>query len=232
MAKKAKSAARRRWLAAALLLVILAGGAAWWEARSWKPKRSDYATQGAWIDARDMPVNWRLLRAEGADFVYLTATIASDGRDPAFTDSLAAARDRGMQVGAVAVYDPCEAEDGQAANFVTTVPRDKTLLPPAVSLDLDPKKCGEIPTEAAVQSELTTFLNQIERHAGKPAILMLSPRFEKRYHLATVIDRNVWVEGDFMAPDYAQRPWVLWTATDRLYSPAANGALRWVAVHP
>lgn len=232
MARKPKAAARRRWLAAALLLLIVAGGAAWWEARTWKPARKDYATQGVWLDAGDMPLDWRLLRAEGADFAYLTATIASDGRDRAFATSLAAARDRGLQVGAVAIYDPCEPEDGQAANFVTTVPRDKALLPPAVSLDLDPAKCGEIPTEAAVQSELTTFLNQIERHAGKPAILMLSPRFEKRYHMAAMLDRNIWVEGDFMEPDYAGRPWVLWTATDRLRTPAAPGALRWAVVHP
>lgn len=232
MANKAKATARRRWLAAAALLLIVAGTAAWWEARTWKPKRSDYAMQGVWLDAGDMPVDWRLLRAEGADFAYLTATRGSEQRDTAFAASLAAARDRDLQVGAVAVYDPCESEDGQAANFVTTVPRDKTLLPPAVSLDLDPAKCGEIPTEAAVQSELTTFLNQIERHAGKPAILMLSPRFEKRYHLATMLDRNIWVAGDFMVPDYAGRPWVLWTATDRLRAAAAPGPLRWVVVHP
>ncbi|WP_338467252.1 glycoside hydrolase family 25 protein [Novosphingobium sp. ZN18A2] len=231
MAKNRK-AARRRWLAAALLLLLVAGGAAWREARKWKPARTDYPVQGVWLDANAMPVDWRLLHAEGADFAYLTATIGSERRDPAFGKALAAVRDRGMQAGAVIVYDACEPEDGQAANFVTTVPRDSHLLPPAVSLDIDPAHCGEVPSEAALQSELTTFLNQIERHSGKPAILMMSSRFEKRYHLSTMLDRNTWVEGDFIAPDYVARPWVLWTATDRLHTPASDAALRWVVVHP
>lgn len=214
------------------MLVLVAGGAAWWEARTWMPGRADYPVQGVWLDANAMPVDWRLLHAEGADFVYLTATIGTERRDPTFTKALAAVRDRGMQAGAVIVYDACEPEDGQAANFVTTVPRDSKLLPPAVALDIDPARCGEAPTEAAVQSELTTFLNQIERHAGKPAILMVSPRFERRYHLSSVLDRNTWVEGDFLPPDYVAHPWVLWTATDRLHLAASVAALRWVVVHP
>ncbi|WP_068070702.1 glycoside hydrolase family 25 protein [Novosphingobium lentum] len=229
---KANKATRQRWLAAGLLAAIMALGIGWWEARTWTPSRDRYPLQGVWIDSGDGVVDWRLLKARGADFAYLTASRGAGTRDAAFADGLASARERGMQAGAVHVYDPCTAADGQAANFVTTVPRDAKLLPPAIRLDLDADACPAPPSEAALQGELTTFLNQIEMHTGKPAILMLSRSFEARYHLAAMIDRNVWVEGDFLAPGYAGRPWVMWTASHRLRNDAASSPLRWVVVQP
>lgn len=229
---KARKTALRRWLAALLLVVMIAIGLGWWKARTWMPDRAHYPVQGAWIDEHDAPVDWRILHARGADFVYLTASEGPSRRDAAFASGLDAARARGMQVGAVHVYDLCAPADAQAANFVTTVPRDAKLLPPAVVLDLDSRSCPDAPGEAALQSELTTFLNQMEMHAGKPAILMLSRGFESRYHLAAMIDRNIWVRQDFLVPGYAKRPWVMWTATSRLRTDAAPGPLRWVAVQP
>lgn len=229
---KGRKTARNRVLAAALLAMLVALGAGWWQARTWMPDRQAYPVQGVWLDQHDGPVDWRMLRARGADFAYLTASEGHDRRDAAFGEGLEAAAGRGMEAGAVHVYDLCGRAEAQAANFVTTVPRDAGLLPPAVMLDIDSRSCPVPPGEAEVQSELTTFLNQIERHVGKPAILMVSRGFESRYHIAAVIDRNLWVRQDYFAPGYAGRPWVMWTATSRLRTDAAPGPLRWVAVQP
>ena len=137
-----------------------------------------------------------------------------------------------MQVGAVHVYDLCAPAEAQAANFVTLVPRDKTLLPPAIRIDISSRTCPDVPGEAQMQSELTTFLNQVEKHAEKPVILMVSSAIEKAFHLAARIDRNIWVEQDFLPPAYAGRPWVMWTASSRLRLDAANTPLHWVVVQP
>ena len=141
-----------------------------------------------------------------------------------------AARGRGMQVGAVHVYDLCAPAEAQAANFVTVVPRDKEMLPPAIALDINSRTCPAVPGEAQMQSELTTFLNQVEKHAEKPVILMISDALEQEYHLAAMIDRNIWVSQDFLEPGYAGRPWVMWTATSRLRLNATTGRTRWVVV--
>ena len=229
---KDKIAARRGAGLAALALVVAAGLAfLWWESRRWVPDRARFPVQGAWLDVHDGPVDWRMLKARGADFVYLTASEGAGRRDEAFGASLDAARERQLQVGAVHVYDLCAPADVQAANFVTTVPRDPALLPAAIGLDLDSRSCPAPPGDAAMQSELTTFLNQIEKHTDKPAILMVSRSFESRYRLATMIDRNVWVRQDFFEPGYAARPWVMWTATARLRIEGAAGPVRWVVVH-
>ena len=231
MSKPEKPARRRAWIVAAVLLIAGAAAFAWWEARHWEPARARFPVQGAWLDVHDGVVDWSMLKAHGADFVYLTASEGAGRRDPAFGGALEAARAAGLQVGAVHVYDLCTPADGQAADFVTVVPRDAGMLPPAVALDLDSRSCPQPPGEAAMQSELTTFLNQIEKHTERPAMLMVSRSFESRYHLARRVDRNLWLARDFLEPAYAGRPWVMWTATTRLRIAGMAGPLRWVAVH-
>jgi lysozyme len=229
MAKK-RTTARRRLPAALLLLALIVAGFGWWKARTWQPDRESYPVQGVWLSDDDGAIDWRLLRAAGADFAYLTASEGTSVRDAKFAEGVEAARGRGMQVGAAHVYDLCAPAEAQAANFVTVVPRDKDLLPPAIALDIDSRTCPEAPGEAQMQSELTTFLNQVEKHAEKPVILMVSKGLEKQYHLAAMIDRNIWVLQDYFEPGYAGRPWVMWTASHRLRLSAAPGPLRWVVV--
>lgn len=226
-----KPARRRVWILLAAVLLAGLAAAVWWGLRHWEPDRARFPVQGAWLDAQDGAVEWPMIKAHGADFVYLTASEGADRRDETFTAGLEAARKAGLQVGAVHVYDLCAPADPQAGSFVTVVPRDDALLPPAVALDLDSHTCPRPPGEAAMQSELTTFLNQIEKHTERPAILMVSRAFEARYHLAARVDRNLWLAGDFLEPSYAGRPWVMWTATSRLRIAGVAGPVRWVAVH-
>ncbi len=232
-------AGRKRWLLLPALLLVLAGGALaglnW--ASHWAPDRTRYPVQGLWLDASAGPVEWATLKASGpgghgADFVYLTASSGATERDPAFAAGAEAAHGAGLQVGAVHIYDLCVPADVQASNFVTTVPRDKHMLPAAIALDLDAKRCPSPPGEATIDSELTTFLNEVERHLGRPVVLMPSEAVEARYHLAARINRNVWVAGDFRVPTYVARPWVLWTATRRLRVAGVGVPVRWVVVQP
>lgn len=229
---KGRATARMRWLAVALLLVLAGAGVAWWKGRTWTPSRHDFPVQGVWLSEGEGAVEWPLLKGEGADFVYFTASGSSELRDNKFGAALAEAEKHGLKVGAVHMFDLCAPAERQAANFVTIVPRDPELLPPAVRLDLDLATCKTLPDDAALQSELTTFLNQIERHSEKPALLMVTPAFEKRYHAAALIERNIWVEGSFLMPGYAGRPWVLWTANRALRTAAVDAPVQWVVVRP
>lgn len=224
-------------LAVLLLGALLAAPMLWYWAAHWAPDRAHYPVQGAWLDAGAGPVEWAMLKAgapggHGADFVYLTASSGAHDRDAAFATGLEAARAAGLQVGAVHVYDLCVPADVQASNFVTTVPRDRHMLPAAIALDLDPQRCPDPPGEASIDSELTTFLNEVERHLGRPVVLMPGAAAEARYHLAARIDRNVWVTGDYRVPGYVARAWVLWTANRHLHVPGVGKPVRWVVVQP
>jgi lysozyme len=221
---------RARGAGLALLLVLALGGWLWWQVQLWTPPEGQYPDQGAEISASDGAVNFRTLRALGADFVYLDASRGAKREDARFSRNLAEARAAGLRVGAVHVFDPCAMADGQSANFVTMVPRGPDMLPPAIALDRTADDCPQRVGDAAVESELMTLINQIEAHAGRPAILKVSPEFENRYGLAGRLERNLWLVRTRLRPDYAGRPWLLWTANRALRSEAAEEPIRWVVV--
>ena len=234
MARTTKKA--RRWRArivgALVLVALLAAGWWWWETRNFRPAEDAYPDQGAFVSADSGAVEFPVLHAIGADFVYLLATSGADGEDPAFARDYAAARAAGLQVGVVHVFDPCRLADGQSANFVTTVPRGQAMLPPAIALTKTGEDCDPQVGDAQVESELMTFINQIEMHVGKPVILKVSPEFEDRYTIAARLERQLWLTRDRFAPTYGGRPWLLWSANHALPTQAADEPLEWVVVQP
>jgi len=232
MGRKRAFSWRKRFAALLLLVLAGAGGWLWWQGQHWAPPRGEFPQQGVLVGARDGEANFKALKAIGADFVYLEASNGAAARDAAFAANLGRVRASGLPFGVVHIYDPCVAAERQAANFVTIVPRDETLLPPAIALDKPAADCGDPVSEAAVESELTTFLNQVEGHTGKPAVLKLAPGFEERYHVAARIERNLWLERNWLQPDYAGRPWTLWTANSQLRTAASDEPLRWVVLQP
>lgn len=232
MARRRGSPNRLRWAAALLLVALVGGGFGWWHLRHWQPDRAAYPVQGVEIGAMDDAVDWTALKTIGADFAYLDASASAFARDPAFAKHLDEARAAKLQVGAVHRYDPCQPAGPQAANFVTVVPRDARMLPPAVELDQLADECPMRVSDQAVESELMTFINQVETHTGKPILLKITRGFEKRYRIATQIDRNIWLVQDRVEPDYASRPWTMWTANSALANEAGEEAVRWVVVQP
>ena len=220
----------------ALLLVGLVAAGYWFylerEQRGWRPDEAAYPDQGALVGERDNAVDFEVLRGLGASFVYLEASRGARGKDANFSRNLAAARKAGLQVGAVHLFDPCETADGQSANYVTIVPRDADLLPPAIRLTRTTDECFERVSDAAVQSELLTLVNQIEAHTGAPVVLAPNETFEDRYRPARRLERALWLDGDGDEPDYGGRPWTVWTANPAFASPAAEKPLRWLVVRP
>jgi lysozyme len=230
--RRTSSRTQLRWLGAALLIALIAGVAGWWHLRHWQPDRTAYPVQGVEIGAEDGEVDWRAVKAIGADFAYIDASASAFARDPAFARNLEEARAAKLQVGAVHRYDPCQPAERQAGNFITVVPREAVLLPPAVELDMLAENCPLKVGDAKVESELMTFINEVETHTGKAMILKLSSTFEQRYRLAHAIDRNLWLQRDRYQPDYAGRPWTMWTANSGLENEAGSRALRWIVVQP
>jgi len=231
-AKRARRKTRPWRRAALAAAVALAGLAAWfwWNMRDWAPSEDEYPEQGVAIGALGEPVRFDTVRALGGRFVYLEASRGAEGINPRFAQDRARAQAAGLKVGAIHVFDPCERADGQSANFVTVVPHDPDLLPPAIALLDTADQCRFPVSEAAVQSELMTLINQIERHAAKPAILKLSRAFEERYRIAGKIERDLWVLANRFEPGYAGRPWLLWSANLARRTEAAGEPIEWVVV--
>ena len=226
-----KSLKQRFWrigIALAVLLVIVI------VARNlmigWAPSRSEFPVQGITVSEANGEIAWNTVGATGVDFAYLHATRGTDARDAAFAANRVGARNAGIRHGAVHQYSLCQLATDQATNFITTVPGEDNLLPPAVRLSFD--DCDERPGRALLLSELTTFLNQIEAHSGKPAVLAITAEFEELYAVSAGIDRTVWLEQNFFPPDYATKPWVMWQASDMRRTSGIDGPVDWNVVRP
>jgi lysozyme len=238
MAKGRKTTGRRasrRWLlrlgALAALFGLAFAGWLWWDMRSWRPDATLYPEQGALAPAGGAPVKFATLKAVGAQFVYLPLVMTPAPEAPGgFADRFTSAREAGLRVGVVLPFDPCKPADPQSGTFAQMVPRDPTLLPPAIALTGLADGCEPRVSDAAVESELMTLINQIETHAGKPVILKLAPAFEQRHRTATTLARDLWLARDRARPDYAGRPWLLWSANSALVSEASEEPIEWVVV--
>lgn len=217
-----------RW-GVVLLCITLMGYATWSYVTGWAPSRDTYPVQGIVVNEANGKPTWAELGATGVDFAYITATEGARGRDPQFQANLEAVQEAGIRFGALHHFDLCNSASEQATMFITSVPRNDSALPPAVQIDFS-EACQSRPNRALILSELATFLNQIEAHSGTPAILLLTPEFEKEYQVSKSIDRNIWLEGNGISPDYSARPWVMWTANTQRRVSGVDGAVRWVVV--
>jgi lysozyme len=212
-----------------LLGIAFMGFGLWNFVTGWAPSRDSYPVQGIIANESNGQPRWSELAATGVDFAYITAVEGARGRDPQFQANLAAVQEAGIRFGALHHYDLCRSASEQATMFITSVPRNDRALPPAVQMDFS-EGCNSRPNRALILAELATFLNLIEAHSGTPAILLLTPGFEEAYQVSKSIDRNIWLEGNGISPDYSARPWVMWTANTHRRFSGIDGAVRWVVV--
>lgn len=203
----------------------------WVLAGRWTPPAERYAVQGMAIDASNGAIEWAAVRRLGPDLVYISATEGTSGRDAAFAANWRGARGAGLRYGAIHRFSLCRLAADQAGHFMATVERDNAALPPVVELTFDPGCTGR-PSRDLVLAELHTFLSAIEAHSGKPAILRIAPDFEEAYRMSAGINRTIWLDRQFLPPDYAAHPWVMWTANRWRRVDGVEGDVDWTVVAP
>ena len=212
-----------------MLALLLFAYASWSTVTGWTPSRDEFSLQGIVVSEANGQPEWAELGATGVDFAYITASEGARHRDARFAANLEGAQQAGIRTGALHHFDICRLASDQAALFITTVPRSEQALPPTVQIDFS-ESCKSRPNRAFIVSELATFVNQIEAHSGMPAILLLAEDFEQEYKVSSAIDRTVWLEGNWFLPDYAARPWVMWTASNIRRVDGIDGPVRWAVV--
>lgn len=217
-----------RWLVILIAFALLAV----WAKRAiedWRPDRATYPVQGIAVGARNGEVHLGQLRAGGADFIYFDASRGGQQRDIRFVENRDMARAMKMRFGAIHHYDLCALASDQAANFDQLVPRDADALPPAIAIDYR-DGCTDRPTQAMLEGELTTFLNQIETHMGRKAMLMPSPAIADDYGFAA-LKRPLILSRTFLTPPEGA-VWRMWQASDYARIDGAYGNVRWIVINP
>ena len=207
--------------------MVTAGGRHW--ATHWHPPTERYPLQGIDLPQNPPAVEWRTLRANGADFAYIVAASGSDRREASFEGNWDALPEAGMRRGAIHIYSLCQPATAQADAFNIFVPRAGDALPAAIDLSYH-DVCAARPERAALVADLTRFVSMVETHTGKPVMLRVSKAFESDYTITAALDRPVWEIGNFFKPDYAARPWRMWRASDVRRVEGVEGPVHWDVV--
>lgn len=197
--------------------------------RNWRPSEQHYPSQGVDVSAASGAIAWPAVRAAGASFAYVAATEGT-ARDPAFETNWQDAADVGLRRGALAVFRGCGDADAQADAFNTVVPPAADALPAAVEVNL--QGCATQPDRDALLGALIRFLTKAEAHTGTPMLVRVGPAIEHRYRVSEAIARPIWSVRDYVAPNYAARPWRMWRANGHRHIEGVDNPVGWDVVAP
>lgn len=218
-----------------LLGLLLAGaivaGGGWYAFTHWSPPRETYPTQGIDVSHHQGKIDWRAVRAAGADFAYIKASEGGDLRDDRFAENWRTANEAGVKRGAYHFFTLCKPGRDQATNFIAMVPREAEALPPALDLEFG-GNCANRPARDALLAEIATFIEMVEAHSEKPVMLYMTREFEDQYKVSEAVDRPLWLRSIYFEPGYGAHPWVMWQANPRRSVDGVEGPVDWNVVRP
>ena len=215
----------------AFAALAIATALLWVFATRWAPPRATYPLQGIDVSAAQEEIDWRKVRADGADFAYIKASEAADIHDERFAENWQNAREAGLRRGAYHAFTLCRLARDQATNFIATVPREANMLPAVVSLAFE-SSCTARPDRKVLLSEIALFIEMVEAHTGKAMIVYLTEDFEDAYQVSSAVDRSLWLRRMFFAPYYGSHPWVIWQASHQRRIDGIVGPVNWNIVQP
>ena len=174
--------------------------------KTFSPDRGLYPIRGIDVSHHQGTIDWRRVAADDVSFAIIKATEGGDFVDKAFAGNLRDARAAGLAVGAYHFFTFCRPGVEQAQNFIATVPRDKSLLPPVVDIEFG-GNCDNRPSVAELRSEVDAFLAPVEAAFGKQAVVYLIGEAADLYGSAFA-DRPAWVRSLAMHPGHED--WIYW----------------------
>lgn len=200
---------RPRWWAVAAVVVVLllvVGAATSLGLPHHRPALRAGEVHGIDVSNHQGAIDWPAVAADGISFAYVKASEGGDFTDDRFAENWSGAERAGLERGAYHFFTLCRPGEEQAEHFLRTAPPEAAALPPAVDLELA-GNCAARPDREAVDAELDTFLGQVERAWGRPAVLYVGEDWEGAYPVLDRSRRPHWLVSFVGRPD---REWAVW----------------------
>ncbi|WP_192356810.1 glycoside hydrolase family 25 protein [Mesorhizobium mediterraneum] len=199
------------WGAASLILACLVAVGGYFYFHPFSPDRGKYPVRGIDVSHHQRQIDWRRVAADDVAFAIIKATEGGDHVDDAFAANLREARAAGLAVGAYHFFTFCRPGADQARNFISVVPRDKSLLPPVVDIEFF-GNCPRRPSPEELNVELSAFLGPVEAAFGKTAILYVTDDAARAY-AGQIVGRPRWVRSLALQPGHDE--WIYWQYHDK-----------------
>lgn len=176
---------------------------------------TQYPIQGIDISHHQGTIDWQALKQEEkVQFVFMKATEGGDFKDTKFQFNWTAAKEVGIPRGAYHFYSFCKSGAEQAANFIASVPVDKSALPPVVDLEFL-GSCQKRPAVLIAIQEIQIFLDLLEKKYGKRPILYTTYAFYNIYLKEHLTSYDLWIRDTQKEPILKNRNWKFWQFSNR-----------------
>jgi lysozyme len=186
-----------------------------------------YSVHGTDVSKYQTSVDWSKARDSGISFAFIKATEGGDRVDDRFDEHWRGTRAAGIPRAAYHFYYFCRPAAEQARWFIENVPRESGALPPVLDMEWNPQSpsCKLRPAPATVRSEMTTFLNIVEKHYGKKPIIYTSIDFFDDNNLSTFRGYPYWLRSVAGHPRsrYGSHPFTFWQYTGTGVIPGIKG---------
>lgn len=194
-----------------VLLVVAgaAGGGGYLFYMTFRLSDAVFPLHGLDVSHHQGEIDWNAVATDPPAFVFMKATEGGDFRDTRFQENWQEAARVGIPRGAYHFFTLCRPGADQARNFIDAVPRDPAALPPVVDLEFG-GNCADRPDQAAFVAELQAFLDPVERHYGRSAMIYTTADFYRRYLEGQIEDRPYWAMGLVLQPRFRDAGWTVW----------------------
>ncbi|MEC8009661.1 MAG: GH25 family lysozyme [Pseudomonadota bacterium] len=166
------------------------------------PSASRYPQRGLDVSHHQGEIQWGKINSDIYSFVYIKATEGGDWVDKKFIDNWSQAQATQLKVGAYHFYTFCTAPEVQAKNFIKTVPKLNTSLPPVVDLEYA-GNCSKRPSKAEFTAALQVYIELIEKSYDTLPTIYTTTDFYDDYLVDTPFaSYPLWLRSVFFEPDF------------------------------
>lgn len=129
-------------------------------------------------------------------FVYVKATEGTTSSNRYYAADIAAARRRGLRVGAYHFFSTRTPGVAQARHFIKTARLKRGDLPPVLDVEPSDKQIEAMGGRRALFREMAAWLKVVQAHCGTMPILYISQTFVNKYMVdapAALLRYQVWI---------------------------------------
>lgn len=170
-----------------------------------------YEVHGVDISHYQFDVDFKKLKEDGIQFVFVKATEGVSYKDDYFKKNWEGLEKHGLIRGAYHFYRPSVLGKRQAEEFIKTVPLKSGDLPPVLDLEETDNRSDEI-----VLKGVKNWLKTVEEHYGVKPIIYVNQNYYNKFIKGNLEDYPIWIAAyRWNKPDLPQSDWEFWQYSDR-----------------
>ncbi len=206
-----------------VFLILIWAVRAYWKSQEIVPRISGYEVHGIDVSHYQNKVNWKQVKSDSIDFVFMKATEGKNFLDPRFFANWRSTKKEKFVRGAYHFYRPSVLSSLQAKHFIKVVKLSKGDFPPVLDLEVSDNRPKPI-----IIKGVKNWLKIIEAHYGVKPIIYVNRNWYDEIIKDNFSDYTIWMAAyrTFPKPRLSDnKQWNIWQYTNKGRINGIEGAV-------